>query len=147
MDPDSAKVNESLEQSSLHTDPQIGSGVLDDIQSLLHEMRELSHDHFRLAALETQRAGQSFVTMLVAGVMVALLLNGAWLGLLTAGALWLVENGIKVSSAILLTVVFNLLLLLICFGVIRRQSHYLHFPALLRSLKPKSATRQDKENR
>jgi len=147
MDPDTAKVNESLGQSSLHADPQIDSGVLNNIQSLWHELRGLSHDHFLLAALETRRAGQSLVTMLVAGVMVALLLNGVWLGLLTAGAVWLVENGLKPSSAILLTVAFNLLLLLIFIGIIRRQSRYLQFPALLHSLKPEPAKRPDKENR
>lgn len=145
MNPDTA--NASIEHSSLNVEPQRGSGLLNDIQSLLHELRELSHDHFLLAALETRRAGQSLVTMLVAGVMVALLLNGLWLGLLTAGAVWLVENGLKASSAILLTVAFNLLLLLIFLGIIRRQSRYLQFPALLHSLKPEPAKRPDKDNR
>ena len=107
--------------------------MLEDAQSLWHELRGLIHDRFRLAALETQRAGKSLVDMIVAGVMVGVLLISAWLGLMVAAVFGLVENGIAVSSAILLAVAFNLLLALILFGVIRRKSCYLQFPATLRS--------------
>jgi len=113
-----------------------GSGVLDDSKALFYELLGLIHDRFRLAALETQRAGQSFVAMIMAGVMIAVLLNGAWLGLLAAGVFWLVDNGVAASSAILLAVALNLLLALILFGVIRHKRRSLKFPATLRSLQP-----------
>jgi hypothetical protein len=74
--------------------------------------------------------------MIVASVMVAVLLNGAWLGLLAASVHWMVENGLVASSAILLAVAFNLLLVLILCGVIRRKSRNLRFPATLHSLQP-----------
>jgi len=46
---------------------------------------------------------------------------------------WLVENGVvATSSAILLAITSNLLLALILFGVIRRKTRYLQFPATLR---------------
>ncbi|MFZ2312605.1 MAG: phage holin family protein [Methylobacter sp.] len=121
------------------------SGVLDDAQSLWNELRGLTHDRFRLAALETQRAGKSLVTMIVAGVMVAGLLSSAWLGLMAAAVLELVKNGIVVSSAILLAVAFNFLLALILFVVIRRKSRYLRFPATLRSLQPVPPRHRDPE--
>ncbi len=111
-----------------------GSSALEDAKSLWHELLGLSHDRFLLAALETQRAGESLVAMTVAGVMVAVLLSCAWFGFVAAAVLRLVENGIVASSAILLAVAFNLLLVLILFSVIRRERSYLQFPATLRSL-------------
>ena len=119
--------------TTTHGDPVSGSGIMEDVQSLWHELLGLTHDRFRLAALETRRAGESLIVMIVSAVMVAVLLISAWLGLMVAAVFGLVENGIAVSSAILLAVDFNLLLALILFGVIRRKSCYLQFPATLRS--------------
>jgi hypothetical protein len=49
-------------------DPVNGSGVLEDnARSLWHELHELIHNRFRVAALETQRAGKSLVDLIVAG--------------------------------------------------------------------------------
>ena len=117
-------------------DPVSSSGIMEDAQTLWHELRGLTHDRFLLAALETRRAGESLIVMIVSAVMVAVLLISAWLGLMVAAVFGLVENGIAASSAILLAVAFNLLLALILCGVIRRKSFYLQFPATLRSLQP-----------
>lgn len=133
MDQD-AVVDDTHGQTATCGDPLSGSGVLEDAQSLWHELRGLAHDRFRLAALETQRAGESLVAMIVAGVMVAVLLSCAWMGLVAAAVLELIENGVVASSAILFAVVFNLLLTLILCGVIRRKSRYLQFPSTRRSL-------------
>lgn len=137
--------DETLGQSATHADSAKASGVLEDAQSLWYELRELSHARLRLAALETQRAGDSLVSMFMAAIMIAVLLIGAWLGVLAAAVLWLVEHGIVASSAILLAVVFNLLFALILCGAIRRKSRYLQFPATFRSLRPMPAERHDKE--
>jgi hypothetical protein len=137
--------DQSPGQTATSGDPGSGSGMLEDAQSLWHELRELMQDRFRLAALEMQRAGKSLVDMIVAGIIVAVLLISAWLGLLTAGLLRLVEHGMVASSAILLAVAFNLLLTLIFFGVIRRKSRYLQFPATLLSLQPMPSRRRDTE--
>ncbi|MFA6164062.1 MAG: phage holin family protein [Methylobacter sp.] len=139
------KEEETLGQTATRADPMSSSGVLEDAQSLWHELLGLTHDRFRLAALETQRAGESLVAMIVGGVMVAGLLSSAWLGLMAAAVLELVINGVMPSSAILLTVSFNLLLALILFGVIRRKSRYLRFPATLRSLQPVPPRHRDAE--
>ena len=69
MDPD-AIGDDTPGQTATRGDPVSGSGVLEDAQSLWHELRGLTHDRFRLAALETQRAGKSLVDMIMAGVMV-----------------------------------------------------------------------------
>lgn len=136
---------EMTEQNA--SEPQIDSGVLEDMLSLWDELQGLGHDHFRLAALETRRVGQSLVTMLATSVLMVLLLNSAWLGLLAGGVVWLLENGIKASSALLLTVALNLLLLLICIRVIRRHSRYLQFPALTNGLNPNPVNPWDKDKR
>ncbi len=137
--------DESPGQTATHGDPMSDSGALEDARSLWHELRELAHDRFRLAALEMQRVGESLVTMIIAGVMVAGLLSGAWLGLMAAAVLELIENGVVVRNAILLAVAFNLLLALVLFGVIRRKSRYLQFPATLRSLQTLSPGPRDVE--
>ena len=90
--------------------------------------------------------GKSLVAMIVAGVMVGVLLIGAWLGLMAAAMLELVEHDVvATSSAILLAVASNLLIALILFGVIRRKSRYLQFPATLRSSKTTPSGRRDTE--
>jgi hypothetical protein len=146
MDPDADVVeDETPGQTATGGDPLSGSGMLEDAQLLWYELRGLTHDRFRLVALETQLAGESLVTMIMAGVMMAVLLSSAWLGLVASAVLWLVENGVIASSAILLTVAFNLLLTLILSVVIRRKSRYLQFPATLRSLQPTLLRRRDAE--
>lgn len=145
MNPD-AIGDETPGQAATRGDPVSGSGVLEDAQSLWHELRGLTHDRFRIAALETQRAGKCLVDMIVAGVMVGVLLISAWLGLMAAAALELVEHGVvATSSAILLAVASNLLIALILFGVIRRKSRYLQFPATLRSFQTTPSGRRDTE--
>jgi hypothetical protein len=109
-------------------------GVLNDVQAVWQELRVLVHDHFKIATLEAQQAAKSLVVMIIAGLMVAIILIGAWLGLAAAGVLWLTEQGIAQSTAILIAVGASLLLALVLCAVIRHYSHYLKFTALLRSL-------------
>lgn len=114
-----------------------GAGLLDDAESLLNELRGLAHDHLHLAALETKRAGDSLVTMIAAGIIVAVLLVSAWIGLLGAAILWLIGLGLKPIFAVLLAVGVNLVLAFSLYFVIRHQSDYLRFPETIRSLRPK----------
>jgi len=113
-------------------------GVLEDAQALWHELLGLSHDRLHLAGLETRRAGLSLVNMVMVGVLAAGLLCSAWMGLLVAAVLGLIENGFMVSSAILFAVALNLMLALFFCRVIHHKSHWLQFPATLRSFGNKS---------
>jgi len=112
------------------------SSILADVDSLWSELQGLGHDYLQLATLETRQAGESLVAMLVAGIMIAVLLVGAWLGILAAAVLALVGQGMMAGSAILLAVALNLLLVLFLTVVCRRKSRFLQWSALLRSLKP-----------
>jgi hypothetical protein len=122
------------ENISGQTNAQDGPHVLDDVQLLWHELRVLVHDHFKIATLEIQQAAKSLIVMAIAGIMVAILLIGAWLGFAAAAVLWLIEHGVLQSYAILIAIVFNLLIALILGFIIRSQSRYLQFPAVRRSL-------------
>jgi len=143
MKPNAAN-DATIEQTATHGE-SIDSNALEDVQSLWYELRGLIYEHLQLAALETRRAGESLVTMIIAGVMVAVLLIGAWLGIMVAVVLMLIAQGMVASAAVLLAVVVNLLIALLLCGVIRRKSHYLQFPALLGSLKPIPPTHTNRD--
>lgn len=127
----------------------IGSSAWrEDAQSLWEGVRTLAHDHLQLAALETTLAGQSLVTMIVAGVVIAVLLVSVWLGLVTIGVLLLIGSGVIAAVAVLAAVGVNLAVAFILYSVIRRTSLHLQFPATLRSLRPLSPpTRSEEEPR
>jgi uncharacterized membrane protein YqjE len=144
-------INEKMPdgKSATHGSSKKDSSVLEDVQSLWQELRELSHDYIQLATLEAQLAVKGLVTMIVAGVMMVILLSFAWLGLVASIVLALYEYGVVTNSAILilLTVAFNLLLALILLGVIRGKGQYLRFAATLRSLKPMQSEHRNMENK
>jgi len=139
MDPKVIK-NEVPEQGLVKGQSENDSNVADDMQSLWHALRELNHMHFRLAGLEAQQAGNSFVVMIVAGIMAAILLSVAWLGLLAVALLALSRYGILTDNILLLllAVVLNMLLALVLWGVIRSKGYDLRFPATIRSLRSMS---------
>lgn len=86
-------------------EPGRRAGLPQEAHGLWHELRGLAHDHLQLAALETQRAGESLVTMITAGMMVAGLLLSAWLGLVGAAVLALTSRGVMASDSALLLAV------------------------------------------
>lgn len=114
------------------------ANIKQELESLWVALQGLGHDRFQLAALEARRAGESFVTMLMLGVMVAVLLIAAWLGILAGAVLALIGQGVLVSSAVLAAVAVNLMLVLFLVGVLRRKSRFLQWPACLHSLRQQS---------
>jgi hypothetical protein len=127
------------EESAERGDKTSESDILNEIHLLFNELYRLSYDRIWLAALETRKAGESLVIMVIAAVLVAVTLVMAWIGLSAVAVLVMVANGVLVTSAILLAVVINLFLALILCGVIRRSCRYLQFPATLRSFQPKDS--------
>ena len=67
------KTNAANDASVQHAITQ-NDKVLQEAQSLWHELCAVLQNRLQLAVLETRRAGESLVTMIIAGVMVALLL-------------------------------------------------------------------------
>lgn len=134
MKPTPSLGNETPEQTATPPDPVEDVSILKNARLLWLELQGLSHDYLHLAALETQRAGESLVAMIVAAVMMAVLLIAAWCGLMAVAVLSLMAHGLLVSSALLLVVAAHLGLVLLLSVVIRRKSRYLSFPALQRCL-------------
>ena len=126
------------EPSSENSRPNSETRLLDDALNLWIELRELSYTHFHLAALETQRAGVSLVTMMIAGIMLGVLLNVIWFGLMAVVVVGLTENGVTLNNAFLLAIDISLLLVLILIGIIRRASYYLKYPVISDNLKSTS---------
>lgn len=93
----------------------------------------------QLLTLETQRAAQSLVHMLMLALFAALLLISCWLCLLGVGILLLKSAGLSTLAALSCILVLNLLALLLCLKLIRSQSCYLCFPATMALLKPTAA--------
>ena len=123
--------------------PAAGAGLLADARSLWREGSALFHDRLQLAALETRLAGESLVTMIVAGVIVAVLVVAAWLGLVGAAILTLVGLGVGAGTALLLGVLVNLAVALALCQVIRGKSRHLLWAATLRSLRPPATASDD----
>ena len=145
MDP-TAAVEQSVGSRATSGDAGHRGDLPKEAQRLWYELRGLAHDHLQLAALETQRAGESLVTMIAAGMIVAGLLLSAWLGLMGVTVLALTSRGVMASgNALLVAVALNLLGALVLCGVIRRRSHHLRFPANTRSLQPASSESPDAE--
>ncbi|MCC8986345.1 MAG: phage holin family protein [Candidatus Contendobacter sp.] len=140
-------VEQTTGSQTAFSDLGYGASLPKEVALVWGELRGLAHDHLQLAALETQRAGESLVTMITAGMMVAGLLLSGWLGLMAAAVLALTSRNIMTSdSALLLAVAGNLLVALMLCGVIRRRSHHLRFPANTRSLQSAASELPNAEN-
>ena len=108
--------------------------VIDDAMLLWQSVRGLGSAHLKLATLEMRLTGESLVTMIAAGVMASVLLVSAWLVLVAVAVLGLVNYGFSASVAMLIAMAINLLVAWLLYGVARRRSQLLGFPATLRSL-------------
>lgn len=112
-------------------------GLLEAVGSVGRELRGVFHDHLLLAALETRRAGESLVSIVVMGVIAACLLLSAWLALAGAIVLVLVQHSLlTASSALMLIFAIHCLLAMLLVAAIRNRSRNLMLPATLGQLKP-----------
>ena len=139
-------VGQGVGSRAASRDPGRRAAVPQEAKLLWQELRGLAHDRLELAALETQRAGESLVAMVVAGMLVAGLVLSAWLGVLGVALLALTSLGVMaIGSALLLAVALNLAIALVLWRHIGRLSHDLRFPANGRSLEPASSQRREGE--
>jgi uncharacterized membrane protein YqjE len=133
---------------SARNDSQGRPGLFQEASLLGRDLRGLVHDHLSLAALETRQAGESLVSMISLGVLIAGLLLSAWFGVLAVAVLALIDSGASMSpgGAILITVLINLLLALFLGYALFRQRRHLQFPATIRSLSPDSVPEAERSS-
>ena len=115
------------------------------VHRLVHEFRELAHDHLELATLEARLSINMLLRMLVVSLLTAILLASAWWAMVSAAAIGLINMGLAPVWALMLLGAANLLLALLGWLWTRRMSHGLGWPASLRVLKP--ATQSDVDER
>jgi uncharacterized membrane protein YqjE len=125
-----------VQSSATSGKPTSHADLLEDVRLLWQDLRELAHNHLKLATLEAKRAGRSLVSIAAAGVFMAVLLLMVWIGLMAAAVLALIEsNMVGEMEAVLLITGVNLLIALMLFWFIRSKSRYLFFPETVNSLK------------
>lgn len=71
-------------------------------------LKALVQDHALLAVLEIQRAGVSFVKMIIAGIVISILVITAWMALIAAAIAFAVGQGANWALAILIAAFVNL---------------------------------------
>jgi hypothetical protein len=116
-----------------------GAGLIDNAVALWDDLRSVAHDHLELAALEAKRAGQSLVAIVVYGVVIAILAVTAWMGIVTAAVLGLIQLGLNPSLSVLIGVAVNLAGAFGLVLLIKQASQALRFPATVKALKPNTA--------
>jgi hypothetical protein len=117
-----------------------------DVRRLLGDARALLQDQLHLLALEAERAGRALALMTAMGVAAGMLLAGTCLGLGAALALWLLEQGLRPSAAMLAASLTGLVGVLVLLVAMKRTSGALTFPATrnsLRSMTSRNAKQTD----
>jgi hypothetical protein len=129
------------EQDETLTSGPAGPGSLAaDVRRLLNDARALLHDQLHLLALEAERAGRALALMTTLGVASGILLAGTGLGLGAALALWLLEQGLRPSAALLAASLLDLVGVLMLWAAMQRTSAALTFPATRKSLRSSNPT-------
>ena len=112
-------------------------GLLEVARLLERELRGIVHDHLVLAALETRQAGESLVRIIAMGLITACLLSTAWLALVSAVVIVLVQHTLLTASiALMLVFAVHGLVAMLLIAAIRKRSRSLLFPATISRLEP-----------
>lgn len=90
-------------------------------RDLYNALVAVAHPLLHLITLESQRAALNFSTMVGLMVVVALLVSSAWLLLMFAGVVWLVNQGLNWELALLAGAGINILGLLLLFSILQRK--------------------------
>ena len=110
------------------------------LRAVWRELRGMVREHAVLVVLEAQRAGLHLAYLLAGVVVVAVLAVTAWLALITALVVWMVENDVPWAGVLLLAAVLNLVGAAVVAVWVRREVREPPFTATLRQL---SADRQE----
>jgi hypothetical protein len=114
--------------------PPAEPGLLEQAGQLWAEVRGLAEDQFRLLSLEVQLACSRFAVMVGLALGAAALFATAWLGLVAAVVVWMMELGASPIGALLAAVCVNIGAGIVCVMLIRREGRENPFASTLRSL-------------
>ena len=106
------------------------------VQSLLHEVWALVHDHLLLVALEAQRTGRNITRMVFAGLVAAVLLVTGWLALVASAMFWVIADDASWAQAFLAVSLLHTAISIALVIWIRRLAAEAMFSATMRQLRP-----------
>ena len=99
------------------------AGVLDELSGAFASARAALSGFLDLMSLEARRAGLTVMWMVIGGVVAAICIVGAWVGLMAALAMWAVSFGFPPIAAVIAVAVINLaagaVLIYVCIGMSR----------------------------
>ena len=114
--------------------PPPTAGALGEFSSALMSARSAFLSFLELMSLETRRASLALMWMITWGMVAAICIVSAWLGLMVVLALWASSLGFPLIGAVIAIAVINVVagaaLIRVCFGM----SRYLLFSATRRQL-------------
>lgn len=102
---------------------------------LLGETRQLVGDLAHLAVLDARRAGVRLAMLLSAGLLIAVLLITAWMGIVAAGIVWMFDRGVSWPLAIAIAALINIAAAAVLAWWARHLVSEMPFTALLRQLR------------
>lgn len=109
-------------------DKQETTSLLQQVQMLGSEVRDVLKTHFELAGMEARRAGESFVRMIAFSVIAACLTFTAWALLVCAAVIGLVSGGyLPLTLALVIVAVAHLVAAFFIVRDIKRRSRNLMF--------------------
>lgn len=99
------------------------AGVLDELSNAFASARAALSNFLDLVSLEARRAGLALLWMVAWGIVAAICIVTAWLGLMAALAMWAVSLGFPSLAAVIAVAVINLIagavLICVCIGMSR----------------------------
>lgn len=99
------------------------SGLFDELSSAYASARATFSGFLELLSLEARRAGLALMWMVVWGLVAAICIGAAWLGVLAALVMWAVSAGMAPIAAVVIVAGVNLivgaLLIYVCTGISR----------------------------
>ncbi|MFL6566794.1 MAG: phage holin family protein [Burkholderiales bacterium] len=102
---------------------------------LVGDLRQLVADFAQLAVLDARRAGVRLAMLLSAGLLIAILVITAWMGLVAAGIVWMFDEGVSWPLAIAIAALMNVAAAAALAWWARHLVSEMPFTALLRQLR------------
>ena len=94
-----------------------------ELSSAFASARATLSNFLDLVSLEARRAGLALMWMVISGLIAAICIAAAWLGVMAALALWMVSFGVPPIAAVIALAVANLVaggaLIYVCIGMSR----------------------------
>jgi uncharacterized membrane protein YqjE len=118
--------------------PEKPPGLGELLGRLVSDTRQLMADFAHLAVLDARRAGVRLAMLLSAGLLIAILLITAWMGLVAAGIIWMFDRGVSWPLAIAIAALTNIAGAAALAWWARHLISEMPFTALLRQLKGES---------